>query len=182
MLQKNNKNNFTKKFLLKEPITAKHSGCIFSNFCSLFSVVALLSQNKPSSQSSNYPHGTSPTADKGNDGNTDGNFNSGSCIHTLEDGQYAPWWQVDLLKTASISKVRVYNRNDCCGGNFQNVDITTKSDNKGWVLFGHIITMGGTSMREITTDKEIFGRYLRVTQKTTKELHICEVMVFGYYL
>jgi hypothetical protein len=38
-----------------------------------------------------------------------------TCIHTLkeEDG---PWWQAKFNATYVVSKVKILNRGDCCGG------------------------------------------------------------------
>jgi len=63
----------------------------------------VLSTTKPASQSST--HGTfSPS--RAVDGNTNGNFPSGSCTHTSANGDLSPWWTVDLGATYVIEKVR----------------------------------------------------------------------------
>ncbi len=48
------------------------------------------------------------------DNNTSGNWGSNSITHThhLTD----PWWRVQLDSSYVISKVNVYNREDCCSG------------------------------------------------------------------
>ena len=50
---------------------------------------------KPATQSTT--HGSGATADRAIDGNTNGNFPSGSCTHT-NGAKVAPysWWKVDL--------------------------------------------------------------------------------------
>ena len=47
------------------------------------------------------------------DGNSNTNFNDGSCTHTLNEKQ--PWWRVDLGNVELVNEVYVVNRGDCCG-------------------------------------------------------------------
>ena len=47
------------------------------------------------------------------DGNSNTNFNDGSCAHTLNEKQ--PWWRVDLGNVELVNEVYVVNRGDCCG-------------------------------------------------------------------
>ncbi|XP_063183755.1 uncharacterized protein LOC134512307 [Chroicocephalus ridibundus] len=46
------------------------------------------------------------------DGNRDGNWEHGSCAHTLEEPE--PWWRVDLGRRHLVYAVVVKNRLDCC--------------------------------------------------------------------
>ncbi|XP_074000833.1 uncharacterized protein [Numenius arquata] len=46
------------------------------------------------------------------DGNRDGNWEHGSCVHTLEEPE--PWWRVDLGRRHVVYAVVVKNRRDCC--------------------------------------------------------------------
>lgn len=41
------------------------------------------------------------------DGNTDDQWNSGTCMHTTR--QTDPWWKVDLGEDRTVSEVRIYN-------------------------------------------------------------------------
>jgi hypothetical protein len=52
------------------------------------------------------------------DGNTAGNFGSGSCTHTNFE---KAWWAVDLGDTYQIEKVVLWNREDCCSERLNNV-------------------------------------------------------------
>ena len=52
-------------------------------------------------------------AEKGNDGNTDGNFGGGSVTHTAS-GDAAPSWEVDLGMTVTMTGIVLWNRTGCC--------------------------------------------------------------------
>ncbi|MEO8126631.1 MAG: discoidin domain-containing protein, partial [Bryobacteraceae bacterium] len=67
--------------------------------------------SKPALQSSTF--GSTTVAGNAVDGNTDGNYNNGSIMHTVYE--WKPWWQVDLGATATVSSIEVWNRTDCCG-------------------------------------------------------------------
>jgi hypothetical protein len=56
-------------------------------------------------------HGGS--ADRAIDGNTNGNYGSGSVTHT--NGGATNYWVVEWHKPVSIKMVRIHNRTDCCG-------------------------------------------------------------------
>mmetsp|Transcript_6318 Transcript_6318/g.9727 ORF Transcript_6318/g.9727 Transcript_6318/m.9727 type:complete len:597 (+) Transcript_6318:84-1874(+) len=62
-------------------------------------------------QSSTYRAGLFGAAALAIDGNTDGDYDNGSVAHT---GGGNAWWEVDLDCKASINRIVVYNRNDCC--------------------------------------------------------------------
>ena len=47
------------------------------------------------------------------DGNTNGNFFSGSVTHT--NFETNAWWQVDLGTSATVNSIVIWNRTDCCG-------------------------------------------------------------------
>ena len=48
------------------------------------------------------------------DGNTNGWWSQGSCMHTND--VYGPWWAVDIGGYAKIGKIKIYQRKDtCCG-------------------------------------------------------------------
>ena len=49
-------------------------------------------------------------AARGNDGNTDGDYNKNSVTHTAQ--QKDPWWEVDLGTAKAIDRIVVFNRTD----------------------------------------------------------------------
>ncbi|XP_072707872.1 uncharacterized protein [Ciconia boyciana] len=65
---------------------------------------------RPATQSSVLDAGSS--AANAVDGNRDGNWEHGSCAHTMEELE--PWWRVDLGRRHAVYAVVVKNRHDCC--------------------------------------------------------------------
>ena len=55
-----------------------------------------------------------------------------SFTHT-QCNQAAPWWEVDLEDTYTISSMKIVNRLDCCGGRLRNFDIWFLDENKAIV-------------------------------------------------
>ncbi len=55
--------------------------------------------------------GSGGNASRGVDGNTSGNWSSGSITHSVE-GTDNPAWEVDLGKSASIEKISIWNRDE----------------------------------------------------------------------
>ena len=49
------------------------------------------------------------------DGNTDGNYHSGSVTHTASE-RPGPWWEVDLGKEIDVDEIVIANRTDSNGG------------------------------------------------------------------
>jgi hypothetical protein len=80
---------------------------------------------------------------RANDGNTSGNWGSGSVIHTgSADNE---WWEVDLKAPKQIGLVRVWIRTDCCNDRAQNLDLViydTNTVSRVEVLRIHLTTTG----------------------------------------
>ncbi|XP_033126065.1 uncharacterized protein LOC117124048 [Anneissia japonica] len=136
-------------------------------------------QGKPASQSS-VAHGGQP--ERAIDGNTDSEYSSGgSCIHTAIEN--FNWWKVDLQETLTITRVRIYNRADCCthrmiGGVIRfglNEDITLNA------MCAEIVTSEKVQNGpEINIDcAGLFGRYLSLSIDNGESLQICEIQVFS---
>ena len=62
------------------------------------------------------------------DGNTDGRWNSKSVTHTTKQGKDA-WWRLDFSKTYYVSKIRIWNRVDCCSERLNGVTIRVDDQN-----------------------------------------------------
>ena len=75
-----------------------------------FSFEENLAYQKDTAQSSIGADGFSGRAV---DGDSNTNFNGGSCAHTR--GEKQPWWRVDLGNVELVNEVYVVNRGDCCG-------------------------------------------------------------------
>ncbi len=70
-----------------------------------------LALGKATYQSSTWS-GTAGAASKAVDGNSDVRFNGKSCTATA--GTEVPWFVVDLGESASVKRVVIVNRGDCC--------------------------------------------------------------------
>ena len=69
------------------------------------------------------------------DGNTDGNFWDGSNTHTNSE---MGWWQVDLGFEATIGRVDIWNRSDCCADRLKNINILLSNDGVNWIGAGDV--------------------------------------------
>jgi type IV pilus assembly protein PilY1 len=108
-----------------------------------------LASGKPTSQSSTDFGGVSSRAV---DGNRDGIFNNNSVTHTTT--QYQPWWQVDLGTSSQISRIRIFNRTDCCEDRLAN-----------FYIFAASFDMSGKTIAELLEDPTVW-KYRRVDQIT----------------
>ena len=141
-----------------------------------------LAVGKSASQSSNL--GTGTIAGLAIDGNTDGNYSSGSVSHTKSE--YQPWWQVDLGAVYSLTDVKIWNRTDCCTDRlstfyilvsdvpFTSTDLNTAKNQSGVNNY----YVGGSAGSPTTVNINRTGRYVRIQLSTTNSLHMAEVQVF----
>ena len=74
--------------------------------------------NQSSTYSDRFATGASSNAV---DGNSNINFNDGSCVKTLKEKR--PWWRVDLGNVELVNEVYVVNRGDCCGNKLNPFEI-----------------------------------------------------------
>jgi F5/8 type C domain len=132
-----------------------------------------LALGKPATQSSDLGDGTG-TAAKAVDGNTDGNFFSGSVTHTKQDAQ--AWWQVDLGSPQAVQSVEVWNRTECCSERLSNFNVLLLDSNQVVVTSAHV---EGEAGRPTTVTLSGTGRYLKVQLVGTNYLSLAEVRVFG---
>ena len=69
-------------------------------------------------QSSTYPTGV---PQKAIDGNRASNWKEGSIAHT--QGDFKPWWRVDLRMAIKVYSVTITNRKDCCANRLKGAEI-----------------------------------------------------------
>ena len=114
--------------------------------------------------------------DRAIDDNSDGNWGGGSCTHT----DAAPaWWQVDLGAPATVNRVSVWHRTNCCQDRLASANIVVSSTDD----FSAGTTCGTLSdysnQPETTVCDSLKGQYVTVTQEGgTSEgavVTICEV-------
>jgi len=148
-----------------------------------------LALHKPTSQSSTTSGGYSKRAV---DGNTDGDFSKGSCTATMKENN--PFWYVDLQKKASVHKVRIYNRSDCCGERIRNFEVrvgntrptsSTFSSNPkcGGLHWGDAASKGGGQLTVPCGNNGVIGQYVSIVLPGKKRvLTLCEVKVTGQFV
>jgi len=121
------------------------------------------------SQSDNYL-GKYGLAHLAIDGNTDGRWSSKSVTHTSKTGKSA-WWRLDFSKTYHVSKIRIWNRVDCCSDRLNGVTVL---DDQNKIL-ARLDTKKGNPI-EIKVDDDL----KRITiYGGSSYLSLAEVEVFG---
>ncbi len=141
-----------------------------------------VSLGKPTNQSSTLQNGSS---DKAVDGNTEGNFWSGSVAQTNWSNQ--PWWQIDLEKVIEIDNINIWNRTDCCSSFFKDFyvfvsdepftsfDLNTTLNQPDVQSFFIENVVGSPS--NITIEQS--GRYVRIHMTGSGFMTLAEVEIFG---
>ncbi|CAC5398321.1 unnamed protein product [Mytilus coruscus] len=106
----------------------------------------------------------------------DGNATTYS--HTNYDN--LPYWLVDLENVYDIKRIEIINRFDFAGQRLKNADITVGSTLKEMSLCAHY--KGPAKLKEhliFYCNRQMRGRYVKVTIKAKEYLHLSEVMVFA---
>ncbi|XP_066304358.1 fucolectin-like [Branchiostoma lanceolatum] len=140
-----------------------------------------VAQGKPADQTSTYRYAHHGLASHAVDGNTDGNYYSGSCASTahLPDAN-ASWW-VDLGESYMVDSVVIFNRMDCCGDwlNPFNIHIGDSAQVSTNPQCGgdHRIDVNQSSFSVLCPGMR--GRYVGVRLPgPSRILQLCEVQVF----
>lgn len=113
-------------------------------------------------------------------GGVDGVKNGGFGFHTQQ--QPGAWWQVDLGSHATLDRIVLYNRLDCCSERANSITVQLSSDGKqfrtvyanaGKPFFG----ITGTPLTVPLTGES--ARWVRLQLVENNALHLDEVEVFG---
>ncbi|XP_019622202.1 PREDICTED: hepatocyte growth factor activator-like [Branchiostoma belcheri] len=146
----------------------------------LFQIVYVnIARGKTAYQTSTRSGGGS--ASRAVDGNTNGQFNGGSCTHTWGPGSYNPTWWVDLGQTYQVNRVVIYNRLDCCRDRLSPFHIHIGDS-------AHVTANPrcGGDHRISTREKFVSircpgmtGRYVGIRLQGYRILTMCEVQVFS---
>jgi hypothetical protein len=146
-----------------------------------------LAIGKSTSQSSTLPGSSGPAVAV--DGNTNGDYFSGSVTHTNFDTN--AWWQVDLGGPASITSVSIWNRTDCCSDRlndywvfvsstpFLSTDTPATLQNRAATFAIHQTTAPNPSTIVTIPGGGMQGQYVRVQLSGTNNLSLAEVQVTG---
>ena len=136
-----------------------------------------IAQNKSASQSST---GYGGSASRAVDGNTDGEWYGYSVTHTNQ--QSNPWWKVDFEATYDISKIKVFNRTDCCNPRLNGAKVYVGDSNTqnpdDFTLVGSLTSSENAQIFDNLSNKR--GRYLLIyLPGGNKILSLAEVQVYG---
>lgn len=115
------------------------------------------------------------------DGNTSGIYGAThgrSVTHTKKERN--PWWKVNLLDEYIVSSVRIWNREDCCSEELDNVVISLHDKNdKVKVSKSHNGSVAAGGMVEFTFDNVICSQVQVSLIGDLRTLSLAEVEVFG---
>ena len=143
----------------------------------------LLSQGKPSKQSSTYANDFKNFK---SDFAFDGNLKQvvqGKRVYSQTKADPISWLQVDLIQIRSIEKVKIYNRLGMNSKRLQNASIDVSDDEKFTMKKLCVMFPKITNNNQVETfycATLLRGRYVRLSVKNTY-LHVCEMQVFGFY-
>lgn len=123
---------------------------------------------------------TNPSFNKGPelaiDGNTNGNFGSGSV--TVTNPELNPWWQVDLGSEQGIGDIKIFNRTDgCCKANMLNFTVSVLN-NSGVSIYSKTYTTYPDPSVTAETGG-VSGRYIKIQLNMEGALTLAEVQVFS---
>ncbi len=150
------------------------------------SAVSNLATSGVASQSST---GFGGIASRANDGNTDGQYFTGSSVmHTNFEAQ--PWWQVDFGSSRVVNEVQVFNRLDCCNDRLTAFYIVVSQNPLPATFTPGALTAPGVTYQAytggpfstpqvLTFPGGAVGRYVRLWSQNTNYLHVAEVRVLG---
>ncbi|XP_033763441.1 fucolectin-7-like [Pecten maximus] len=160
---------------------------IVTEYSHAFTNIAL---NKPAIQSSTFTQackGVSGSAWKAVDGIRNPVYCDGYCSRTGFDDTF-PWWQVDLGSKYSITHVEILNRAlfpERLAGFQIEVSMRNDTDPNG-ELRDAVSCFKDTGLQLIAGDlinvacaEQVEGRYLRISNRKSPDLTLCEVLVEG---
>ncbi|XP_047672314.1 fucolectin-like [Tachysurus fulvidraco] len=114
------------------------------------------------------------------DGNRNSDLSASSCTHT--NGDYGPWWRVDLLAVYDISNVIITNRGDACADRINGAEIHIGNSliNNGNNNPRCVVIPSMPAGASINYTCNMQGRYVNVIiPNIAQYLTVCEVEVYG---
>jgi len=112
------------------------------------------------------------------DGGLSGNWGDGQVQHTRREDN--PWVKVTLAKAATIKKVTVWNRTDCCKDRLNNSDIQILDSAGNIIAQKYLENTNGMRTLEFNFD-DVVGSAVRVKKRSNGNFNIAEIEVFGYF-
>lgn len=113
------------------------------------------------------------------DGNTDGDWSSGSVTHTTN--QVDAWWELDLGVEAEIDRIDLFNRTDCCSTRLSQFYVLVSNTPGAQPGQGGIfeVFQAGVAGTPTSIPVHANGRYVRIQKSTAGILSLAEVQVWG---
>ncbi|XP_035694138.1 neurogenic locus notch homolog protein 1-like [Branchiostoma floridae] len=118
------------------------------------------------------------------DGNTATDYFSGSCTHTILEGEANPAWWVDLGQSYVVDRVVIFNRQDCCAERLNpfNIHIGDSPQVTTNPRCGGDIQIDVSQPAISVSCRGMKGRYVGVRLPgASRVLTLCEVQIFPYY-
>ncbi|WP_161634455.1 PA14 domain-containing protein, partial [Aquimarina pacifica] len=110
------------------------------------------------------------------DGNTNGNWSTGSVTHT--ESETNPWWQVDLGSNQNIGDINIFNRTDsCCMDRLTNFTVSV-IDASGNITFSQSFTSYPDPSITVNADGAN-GSIVKIQLNGTNVLSLAEVEVYA---
>ena len=90
-----------------------------------------------------------------------------------------PWWGVDLGAQRRVTRVKLYNRNDCCPDRLEQINIYLGNDFESYSA-NPIVASGIDVPQHSPLEVSIYqsGRYLFVARPGNTGLTLCEIQVW----
>jgi len=140
---------------------------------------------KPTESSSELQLGLDLGPGRANDGNRNGDFQAGSLMHTDFDNQ--PFWQIDLQGSFDLSRIEIYNREDCCAEALADFHVLVSdqpfvSDSLAGTLAQPGVTnifSAGVAGRTTVLNIGRTARFVRVQLSGSEYLQLAEVEIYG---
>jgi len=142
-------------------------------------LAACKSAAQESTQSSDDDEYDPAAASRAIDGNIDGNMKHKSCTFTRSSER--AWWRVELKHQYYIAKVVVWNRQDCCAEQLNDVVVQTgrKLTSGGWSWHGCAPKITKAVRQNTLMCNFMRGNFVQVLRKKPGVLSLCEVQVYG---
>lgn len=153
----------------------------YGSDCNLNSHINL-ALNKPTAQSSIYR-----LNQYDHHGACNGNKNGKCGFHTLKENN--PWWQIDLQDIYHLSKIKIYNRINCCqpiicSKRASTINVLLSQDALSWKLVYQnpkSNVFGGINGKPLIIDpKSSLSRYVRLQLRENEYFHLDEVEIYGF--
>ncbi|KAL3878257.1 hypothetical protein ACJMK2_030622 [Sinanodonta woodiana] len=112
------------------------------------------------------------------DGGTYTSYEYNTCTHTIEET--SPRWMVDLAQVYYISRIEIFNRQDCCEERLAGFTISFATNGSFVMVYKHPHVMPAelTDVTNMSNDKARFIQ-IELTDTSKRTLSLCEVFIYG---